>query len=182
MDDLTISSIRFIDWVAGSTLLLNLTAAIIYCVCTRKVTQFVLVSFGVVLLGVAHQVIRFLLKKTFQFEEYLDVINLLWYTSFALTDLVFVSLVIYFSNIKRLLKDRVSNIVLLGYMVMAAIQLARYIERTYFNSDVLLSVYTGFIPIINVCITLIILGFVLKVLVYKVGSWALFLYLSVRGE
>jgi hypothetical protein len=181
MDDLTITSIRFIDWVAGSTLLLNLIAAIIYCVCTRKVTQFVLVSFGLVLLGVAHQVIRFALKETFQFEEYLDVINLLWYTSFALTDLVFVSLVVYFSNTKRLLKDRVSNIVLLGYMAMAAIQLVRYTERTSFGSDVFLFVYTTCIPVINVCITLIILGFVLKVLVYRVGSWALFLYLSIRG-
>jgi hypothetical protein len=181
MDEFTISSIRFIDWVAGCTLLLNLTAAVIYCVCTRRVTQFLLVSFGVVLLGVTHQVIRFFLRKTFQFEEYLDVINLLWYASFAVTDLVFVSVVVHYSNKKSLLKDRASNIILSGYMMMAAIQLARYTERTYFNSDVLLSAYTDFVPVINVCITLIILGFVLKMIVYRAGSWALLLYLSIRS-
>jgi hypothetical protein len=181
VDVLTISSISFINWVAGCTLLLNFAVAIIYCACTRRVTQFLLVSFGVVILGMVHQAIRFLLKKTFQFEDYLDVINLLWYTSYALTDLIFVTIVVYFINKKKLLQDRVSNIVLIAYMVMAAIQLLRYMERIYFSSDFLLSVYTGGVPAINVFITLVMCGFVLKVFAYKTGNWALFLYLSIRG-
>lgn len=179
MDYLTLNISIIINFIAASNFLLCLGAACCYLAITRKATEFAFVSFGVVILDVIHQAMRYELKKYFDCQECLEVVNALWFMGYALTDLILILILNTIFSKYRLLKDKASSYVIYCYMLMALIQIATYIERIYTDAEMFMYLYQVAIPIINISITFALCGLVLRLILLKLGKGFLLFYTSI---
>lgn len=137
---------------------------IIYIACVRKVTAFLIIISSAVVLDGFQQWFRLELQKTFHLTDYLFEINTAWYLGFALTNTIFIVFVVWLLSRANLLRDRVSEFVLIAYMFMTALQIVRYLDKVVFDLDLVGFFYRTSITTTNVVLSLIILMYSLKVL------------------
>ncbi|NCP63178.1 MAG: hypothetical protein GW836_00765 [Paraglaciecola sp.] len=182
MDYVTSNVTLIINFIAAANFIICLSAACCYLALTRKATEFVFVAFGVVLLDVIHQLMRYELKKYFGCQECLEVVNALWFMGYALTDLILILVLNFIFSKNRMLKDKASQIIIYCYLAMSFIQIATYVERVYTNAEAFTYLYQVIIPIINLGVTFVLCGFVLKLVLLKLGKGFLFFYMSIGGN
>jgi hypothetical protein len=137
---------------------------IVYVSCVRKVTAFIVVISSVVILDIFQQWYRSELKKLFYLEDYLFEINTAWYLGFSITNTIFIVIVVWCLSRGNLLRDRVSEFVIIAYLFMTALQIIRYLDKTVFDTDLVGFIYRTSITTTNVVLSLVILVYVLRVL------------------
>jgi hypothetical protein len=137
---------------------------IVYVSCVRKVTVFIVVISSVVVLDIFQQWYRSELKKLFYLEDYLFEINTAWYLGFSITNTIFIVIVVWCLSRGNLLRDRVSEFVIIAYLFMTALQIIRYLDKTVFDTDLVGFIYRTSITTTNVVLSLVILVYVLRVL------------------
>jgi hypothetical protein len=137
---------------------------IVYVSCVRKVTAFIVIISSVVILDIFQQWYRSELKKLFYLEDYLFEINTAWYLGFSITNTIFIVIVVWCLSRGNLLRDRVSEFVIIAYLFMTALQIIRYLDKTVFDTDLVGFIYRTSITTTNVVLSLVILVYVLRVL------------------
>lgn len=156
------------DFIEDYTLALWALAFIPYTLVVRKVTAFNLVILLAIVLHVVHSNIRRSVKPLFGNPDYYSTIDLMWFGSFAATDIVFVFLCFFLIVRFGLARDRASNLLLIAYLILAALQLLTFLLRQFqiYSFD---SIYSLSVISVNVAIAVIPLIMTLRVLIVRSG-------------
>lgn len=151
-----------ITGVERFSLSLVILALIIYLLCVRKVTAFAIIVSSSIVLDFIQQWMRLKLQSLFHLTEYLFEINTAWYLGFALTNTLFVVLMMQVMKRVNLLRDRVSEFLIICYMFMTALQIIRYVDKLILNTDLIGFIYKTSITTTNVVVAIVVLLYSLK--------------------
>ncbi|MCC2615964.1 hypothetical protein LJ739_06895 [Aestuariibacter halophilus] len=162
--------VEYLVFIDGFTLGLNILALCLYVMFVRFNTAFVLIVASGVALDLFHQILKIYLKSLFHFTEYLHLINVAWYLSFAITDLIFIAAMLHVIKTKNLIRDRASDLMLVGYMALACLQVFRYTDRIAIGTDVLGPFYSTGVVMINVTVSCVLLLHALRSIYVTTGS------------
>jgi hypothetical protein len=139
------------------SLSLVILALIIYLLSVRKVTAFAIIVSSSIVLDFIQQWIRFELKNLFHLTDYLFQINAAWYLGFALTNTIFIVLMIQVFKRVNLLRDTASEFLIICYMFMTALQVFRFLDRIVFDTDLIGFIYKCSITTTNVVVAIVVL-------------------------
>ncbi|QJR79643.1 hypothetical protein CA267_001930 [Alteromonas pelagimontana] len=155
-------------FIEDYSLALMALAFISYTVSVGKVTAFNLTLFFAVVLHLLHQYIARTLLPLYDEVDFKQFLYYFWYLSFAVTDVVFVLASLACIRKFKLLRDRVSNFLLICYLGMAAIQVLRLIDREL-DIDALGAVYSNSIILTNIVVTIAVILMAVRVLLVRSG-------------
>lgn len=160
--NVTIELIR--EFIQTFGLYMQVFACIAYIFYTRKSSAFFYCTLAVLLFTF----IQFHLEKELlilaQNPQFEQVVYNAWYLGFAYIDAVFVILVIYVCRKNALPIGNITRMILLSYVTLGCMQIARYIDRIIMESNTLGELYSIVIPTINISVTLLICGHCIYVL------------------
>ena len=140
--------------------LLYVVALLLYVFIVRRLTAFSFVIVGVLLLDFLHVGYSIFLTSFFQDPSSETLVFYSWYLGFALTDFLFVWLLVRLCKGSGLHLDIASKFILAIYAILGALQLLRLVERLLVNSDLMKLIYSNGIPVLNFSIATILFGFI----------------------
>ncbi len=140
--------------------LLYVVALLLYVFIVRRLTAFSFVIVGVLILDFLHVGYSIFLTSFFQDPSSETFVFYAWYLGFAITDFLFVWLLVSWCRNSGLRLDIGSKLILAIYAVLGVLQCFRLVERLIVNSDLMRFVYTNGIPILNIAIAVILFGFI----------------------
>lgn len=136
-------------------LFIQLVLLTVYLGFFRVFNSFVCVMSASIVVCCVHYVYEKFLLDLSRYEEYRDLVVILWYNGFAITDVLLVVFVVRTCNLKGVEMDVVTKMICLSFLALAFIQIARYFDRIIIGTDKLgFLVHTG-IPTINTSITIL---------------------------
>lgn len=148
------------------TLGLEILALTLYVLFTRKKVAFSIILSGVCLLGAFHQWLVGHYLKLFDAPSYAAYLQHTWYLGFAITDMIAVVSLIYICKRNYLPLDKASKFILQSYLLLAGIQITRYIDRLVLGTDLLAAAYKLAIPVLNFGIASVAIFVVLNTILY----------------
>lgn len=140
--------------------LLYVVALLLYVFIVRRLTAFSFVIVGVLLLDFLHVGYSIFLTSFFQDPSSETFVFYAWYLGFAVTDFLFVWLLVSWCKNSGLQLDIGSKLIIAIYAVLGVLQCFRLIERLIINSELMGFIYTNAIPILNFTIAVILFGFI----------------------
>jgi hypothetical protein len=161
--NVTIELIR--DFIQTFGLYMQVCACVAYIFYTRKTSAFFYCTLAVILFTFIQYHLEkelLILAQNPQFEQ---LVYNAWYLGFAYIDAVFVILLIYVCKKQSLPVDNITRMILLSYVTLGCMQIARYVDRIIMESDSLGELYRIVIPTINISVTLLICGHCIYVLI-----------------
>ena len=174
---------QLFDFIARYTLALNVLACIVFNLSTLsfagnkprlELTSFTPVSFLIISLDLIHRHIEQTVTPLFGVEDYKNVIGLMWYISFAATDLLMVLAAAFIISRMDLRKDRASALILLTYLFMACVQALTFFDTSIAKAYFLYEIYPTLIVSSNVFVSVISCGFALRTALIRLNSKLLF--------
>lgn len=96
-------------------------------------------------------------------EGYTEIIEHAWYLLFAVTDFTLVFFAYFLIDKYKIPMQKASTLILMAYITLGFVQVARYADRIVLKTDVLGGLYATLIPAINCCLTV-------SILVYSLGA------------
>jgi hypothetical protein len=160
--NVTIELIR--DFIQTFGLYMQVFACIVYILYTRKTTAFFYCLIAIIISTGIQYVLEKELLSLAQNPKFEQVVYNAWYLGFAYADAVFVIAVIYICKKKALRIDNTTRMILISYVTLGAMQVARYFDRIILESNTLGELYSLVVPTINVSVTLLVCANVLFVL------------------
>lgn len=142
---------------------LHIAALIVYLFFVRKVTAFSFVFIAILLLDALHLGIKYWLAILQATPEFTEFVYYAWYLSFGITDFIFVALICYWSDKSQTPLDITSKILVGIYLGLGALQVTTLIERSTIDTGIMVSLYSNGIPIANMVATVLLFGYVTKV-------------------
>lgn len=144
------------DFIQTYGLYIQIIALAAYIIKIRKVSAFIVCVVILLLFTVFHYFYEKQLLVMAQQDNLRALVSNLWYLGFAYTDAFLVLLVLVICRKRSLKIDRITRLILLSYISLGLIQIARYIDRIIYGTDKLGSFYSIAIPSINISITALI--------------------------
>ncbi len=145
------------------TTLLNLAALILYTLAVKRITFFSFILIGLLLIDVLHQGIAIYLRSFLSDERSQSFVFHAWYISFAFTDFLFFLCGLYLAKVFNSDIDRASQFVLYTYLALGVIQILRFAERLFTDTNLMAWLYAEGIPLTNLVVTAFVIGYVGKV-------------------
>lgn len=112
-------------------------------------TSIELVAFMTSILYIIQKAWEYYLPQFFEYDEYIDLVSFAWYGGFAITDFAMVALAIKAIDKYSLSIDKSSVLFLACISGMGLLQIARYLDRYAFSTDLLGFIYSNGIPTLN---------------------------------
>jgi len=160
--NVTIEIIR--DFIQTFGLYMQIFACIAYILYTRKASAF----FYCVLAIIIFTGIQYLLEKELlnlaKNPEYEQLVYNAWYLGFAYADAVFVIAVLYVCKKQSLEIGNITRMILISYVALGVMQIARYFDRIILETNSLGELYSVVVPTINISVTLLVCGWIIYVL------------------
>jgi hypothetical protein len=151
---------EFLYAIGEYLLLLNLMVLFISALVFPQRSAFVSILLLAVALQLLHMWYQPYLMDNLAKKLSKENIRTLWYMGFAVTDFLFVWLAVSYCNIKNMVRDKVSNFILIEVAVLGVIQMVRYADRVLIGSDVLGGFYKVAIPTLNFSLTFMAISYV----------------------
>lgn len=161
--NVTIELIR--DFIQTFGLYMQVIACIAYILYTRKTSAFLYCLLAVLIFTFFQYSLEKELLNLSQKPRFEQLVYNAWYLGFAYLDAVFVIVVIYLCKKKSLTIDHVTRMILISYVTLGCMQVARYMDRIILETDALGELYSIVVPTINISITLLICAYSLYVLI-----------------
>ncbi|MBN7826931.1 hypothetical protein [Bowmanella dokdonensis] len=140
----------------------NVLAIFVYVVMVRTRSAFQWILFGVCLMDILHQWMHRSMVILWQNEHILPLIHHAWYLTYAMTDLVFVLLMLWLCRSHGLRLGSVSLFILSSYGLLAITQVARWGDRVLLQTNAISELYKLLIPTLSIGITIAALLYVMK--------------------
>jgi hypothetical protein len=141
-------------------LFLNLLALFISALAFPQRSAFVSILLLVVVLQLLHMWYEPYLMDNLAKKMSKEDIRTLWYMGFAVTDFLLVYLSVTYCSIKNMVRDKVSNIILINIALLGVIQMVRFADRVLIGTDLLGEIYKIAIPTLNFSITFMGIAYV----------------------
>lgn len=171
------------DFIAKYTLTLNVLALLVFTIATLTFrgfkpkfhfTSYSLVMVLVITLDVIHRQIEAAVMPLFGVEEYKSIIGVLWYMSFAITDLILVAVAAFAIRKFDLFRDRASAILLFAYMFLACVQMFTFFDTSIAKAYILYDFYPTLVVSSNVFVSVVACCYALRAVLIRLNSTLLF--------
>ena len=159
---LNMSLYEILDVVQGNTFRAAFLSLLIYSLYFARRDSFTITLCLMCILSMIHMVLDSLMLS-WSDSGYDKLVMHTWYLFFAATDFAFVFCAFGLVDRYRIPMQKASTLIVMAFLVMGFIQVARYADRIVIKSDVLGSFYAASIPAINSCVTV-------AILVYSIGA------------
>lgn len=160
--NVTIELIR--DFIQTFGLYMQVIACIAYILCNRKTSAFLYCLLAVLLFTFFQYLLEKELLNLAKKPQFEQLVYNAWYIGFAYLDAVFVILVVYVCKKKSLAIGNITRMILISYVTLGCMQIARYLDRIILETDKLGELYSIVVPTINISVTLLVCGYSLYVL------------------
>lgn len=121
----------------------------------QRINAFTLIVLLSCLLSLIHQHAEVFMLDLGQVPEYTELIRVVWYLFFGISDMLYVALCLWLCKWLRLKSDVYSTRFLYCYLISASMQFIRFIDRIVIKTDVLGDVYTVVVVSANVAISVL---------------------------
>ena len=153
---------EILDLIQAHTFRAAFLSLLLYTIYFSRRDSFTITLCVMCVLIMVHMVLDDLMMNMFE-QGYEEFVKYAWYLFFASTDFALVFLCYYLIDKYRIPMQKASALILLAYICLGFVQVARFADRLVFNTDVLGGLYTSLIPAINGCLTV-------SILVYSIGA------------
>ena len=160
--NVTIELIR--DFIQTFGLYMQVFACIAYILYTRKTSAFFYCLIAIILFTGIQYVLEKELLSLAQNPNYEQLVYNAWYLGFAYADALFVISVIFVCRKNAFLIDNTTRMILISYVTLGAMQVARYFDRIILETNSLGEMYSIVVPTINLSVTLLVCANVIFVL------------------
>ena len=151
---------EFLYGIGEHLLLLNIVALFISALAFPQRSAFVSILLLVVALQLLHMWYQPYLMNELSRTLTKDDVRLLWYMGFAVTDFLFVWLAVIYCSFKDMMRDRVSNFILINVATLGVVQMVRYADRVLIGTDLLGPAYKLAIPALNFSVSFMAIAYV----------------------
>ena len=149
-----------LNTIGNNALLINVVALIVYQFLKPEKTPFATALFAVILIGVVHGLYQSFLEGFYGIEEYKTAIRWAFYLGFAVTDILLVVITVKYCAFKNLAIDKVTRFILISYLAQSANHLIRFVERFWFETDILRKVYPNIVLTLTIGVSIVVVGYV----------------------
>lgn len=153
---------EILDLVQAHTFRAAFLSLLIYSLYFTRRDSFTVTLCLMCFLVMIHMVLDDLMMIWYD-EGYTELVKHAWYLFFAATDFALVFTAYYLIDKYKIPMQKVSRLILMAYITLGFVQVARYADRIVFKTDLIGGLYTSLIPTINGCLTV-------SILVYSVGA------------
>lgn len=144
--------------------LIDLICLVLCVIIVRKKTGFLIVLSLSCLLGFSQVGWEIYLTQLKNDGIDIGLIRNLWYMGFALSDFIFVAVCIWMCDKWRLPLDKVSNYILVTFIVLGFAQAVRYFDRLIIETDQLGWLYSQIVPALNLGVSVAVVWFTTRII------------------
>lgn len=159
----TIELVR--DFILTFGLYMQIFACTAYILITRKSSAFLYCAISFILFTGIQFVLEQQLGALAQNPRFEQLVYNAWYLGFAYTDAMFVIAVIYICQRKQFEIDNITRMILISYVVLGSVQVARYFDRIILETNAIGELYSLVVPTIYVSNTLLVCAYVIYVFI-----------------
>lgn len=150
-------------WIVGCILL---TIYFMLWVKGQKISStFIALTITALIGGISVQYQSFLLG--IKAEEHEDLVRFAWYIGFATMDIIVILVLRQIHLLTKTPYSFITKTMFLAHLVLGIMQVVRYGERYFFNTDYLKPIYKSGIVAINVSVTGVTIIFTIIILISK---------------
>lgn len=153
---------EILDLIQAHTFRAAFLSLLIYSIYFARRDSFTVTLCVMCILVMIHMALDSVMMSWYE-KGYEKLVKHGWYIFFAVTDFLLVFITYYLVDKYRIPMQKASSLILMAYITLGFVQVARYADRIVFKTDVLGDFYTSVIPAINGCLTV-------SILIYSVGA------------